>query len=211
MTTYGYIRTSRDREDGHAGSDPEAQRHQLRTAGVEDQHIYADVAVSGAAGIKTRNQWRALDQRIEQGDVLVVAAIDRIGRRYLDTMFVIYDLQRRGVRLRSLGNNEGQWTSYFDADPDSAEAFIGNILASMADYVASQERQAISRRTKAGLGKARADGRRLGRPLRLTKIQLCAIRQDLAEEMSMAAISKKYGIPRTTIRDSLERANCQKH
>ena len=71
--------------------------------------------------------------------MLVVAAIDRMGRRYLETMWAIYDLQRRGIRLRSLADNEVQWTQYLDADLDSPETFMGNVLASMAAYVASQQ------------------------------------------------------------------------
>ena len=92
--------------------------------------------------------------------MLVVAAIDRLGRRYLETMWAIYDLQRRGIRLRSLADSEVQWTKYLDADPDSPEAFMGNVLASMAAYVASQERQNISRRTRAGLRRRQGEGRR---------------------------------------------------
>ena len=61
-------------------------------------------------------------------------------------------LQRRDGRLRSLTGNEGEWTKLLGADPDSPEAFMGNALASMAAYVASQERQNISRRTRAGPG-----------------------------------------------------------
>ena len=163
MTTYGYIRTSRDQEPGHPGSDPHVQRRQLVGAGVEPAQVYADVAASGAKGYNSRDQWHVLDQRLIQGDVLVVAAIDRLGRRYLETMWAIYDLQRRGIRLRSLAGNEVEWTRYLDADPDSPEAFMGNVLASMAAYVASQERQNISRRTRAGLDAARAKGIELGR------------------------------------------------
>ena len=88
----------------------------------------------------SRDQWHVLDQQLVQGDVLVVAAIDRLGRRYPETMWAIYDLQRRGVRLRSLADSEVQWTKYLDVDPDSPKAFMGNVLASMAAYVASQER-----------------------------------------------------------------------
>ena len=83
-------------------------------------------------------------------------------------MWAIYDLQRRGDRRRSLASNEGDWTKFLDADPDSPEAFMGNILASMAAYVASQERQNISRRTRAGLDAPKAEGKELGRPRRLT-------------------------------------------
>ena len=154
MTTYGYIRTSRNQEPGHPGSDPEVQRRQLADAGVEPEQIYADVAVSGATPGSSRGQWHLLDQELVQGDVLLVTAFDRLGRRHLETMWAIYDLQRRGIRLRSLADNEGEWTKFLDADPDSPEAFMGNILASMAAYVASQERQSISRRTRARLDAA---------------------------------------------------------
>ena len=134
----------------------------------------------------------------------MVAAIDRLGRRYLETMWAIYDLQRRGVRLRSLADNEVQWTKYLDADPDSPEAFMGNVLASMAAYVASQERQNISRGTRAGLDAAKAKGVELGRPRRLTDEQLVAIKQDIEEGMPAAA-ARKYGVPRSTLRSTLGR------
>ena len=186
MITYCYIRTSKARD-----------------AGVIDRNIFADVGVSGAAGVKTRNQWHALDQRLGQDDVLVVAAVDRIGRRFLDTMWAIYDLHRRGVRIRSLADNEGQWTAYLDADPDSPEAFLGKILASLCAYVASQERQSISRRIKEGLETARAKGKQLGRPRRVTDEQLEAMRQDKAMNMTIMAIARKYGIPESTVRSYL--------
>ena len=205
MPIYGYVRTSRDQEPGHPGSDPEVQRRQLVDAGVNPGRIYADVAVSGAKATSSRAQWHLLDQQLHQGDVLVLAAVDRLGRRYLETMWAIYDLQRRGVRLRSLAGNEGEWTKFLDADPDSPEAFMGNILASMAAYVASQERQSISRRTKAGLNTAKAKGQELGRPRLLTAEQLTAIRQDLANELTVAAVARKYGVARSTLRRALNR------
>ena len=205
MTTYGYIRTSRDQEPGHPGSAPQVQRRQLVEAGVDPAQIYADVAVSGAKGYNSRDQWHHLDQQLAQGDVLVVAAIDRLGRRYLETMWAISDLQCRGIRLRSLADNEIQWTKYLDADPDSPEAFMGNVLASMAAYVASQERQNISRRTMAGLQAAMAKGVELGRPRRLTDEQVVAIRQDVGEGMPVAAVARKYGVPRSTLRSTLGR------
>ncbi len=130
MPTYGYIRTSRDQEPGHPGSDPHVQRRQLVEAGVDSAQICADVATPGAKDYNSRDQWHVLDQQLVQDDVLVVAAIDRLGRRYLETMWAIYDLQRRGVQLRSLAGNEGEWTRLLDADSASPEALMGNILAS---------------------------------------------------------------------------------
>ena len=106
MTTYGYIRTSRQRIQGTAGSDPEAQAHQLRQEGVPEGNIYRDVGVSGGTGTNSRPGWRALNARLIAGDVLVVAAIDRIGRRWMDTVNAVRDLRAREVRIRSLAQSE---------------------------------------------------------------------------------------------------------
>ena len=117
MTIYGYIRTGQDQEAGHPGSDPHVQRRQLVEASVDAGRIYADVAQSGARDYNSRDQWHLLDELLARSDVLVVAASDRLGRRYLETMRAINDLQRRGIRLRSLAGNEVEWTKYLDADP----------------------------------------------------------------------------------------------
>ena len=199
MTIYGYIRTSQDKDLRHPGSAPQVQRRQLVDAGVELGRIYQDVAVSGGTVANSRAQWHLLDQQLAQGDVLVMASVDRLGRRYLETMWAIYGLQRRGVRLRSLASNEGRWTRFLDADPDSPEAFMGNILA-------SQGRQNISQGSRAGLDAGRAKGKELGRPRRLTDEQLTAIRQDLVDKMPVAAVARKYGVARSTLRGAIERS-----
>ena len=114
MPTYGYIRTSRDQEPGHPGSDPHVQRRQLVEAGVDSAQIYADVATSGAKDYNSRDQWHVLDQLLAQGDVLVVAAVDRRGRRYLETMRAIYDLRAgesgSGPWQVTRASGPGSWT-----------------------------------------------------------------------------------------------------
>ena len=49
----------------------------------------------------------------------------------------------------------------------------------------------------------------LGRPRRLTDGQLVAIRQDIQEGMpaaaAAAAVARKYGVPRSTLRSTLGR------
>ena len=104
--TYGYVRTSRPRVSELSGSDPETQRQQLLAAGVALSHIYQDVGISGTSGTNSRRGWHSLDSRLSPGDTLVVVSIVRVGRRWLDTTGNIHDLQRRGVRIRSLADNE---------------------------------------------------------------------------------------------------------
>ena len=69
---------------------------------------------------------------LAQGGTLVAVFVDRIGQRWLDTMGSSHDLQRRGMRIRSLACNERSWAQYMDADPESPESFLGYTLAGFA-------------------------------------------------------------------------------
>ena len=59
-------------------------------------HINQDVCGSGTSGTSSRRGWHSLDFRMAPGDTLVVVSIDRIGRRWLDTMGNIHDLNGAG-------------------------------------------------------------------------------------------------------------------
>ena len=114
----------------------------------------------------------------------------------------------RGIRSRSRGDNE-EWAKGLDADPESVEWMTAVLIAQVCAFSAKLERQSITRRTRAGLDRARGEGKRLSRPPRLDDEQMSAIHQDLAAKMTMAAVGRKYGIPRSTLRDYLARANAQ--
>ena len=203
--TYGYVRTSRPRVSELAGSDPETQRQQMLAAGVALSHIYQDVGVSGTSGTNSRRGWHSLDSRLAQGDTLVVVSIDRIGRRWLDTMGNIHDLQRRGVRIRSLADNEQSWAQYLDADPESPESFLGYTLAGFAAWVSDQELVSIRRRTKAGLEKAKADGKKLGAPRRLSEEQEAAVIEMVASGVSQRRVARSFGVSPATVRRAVKR------
>ena len=83
---YGYIRTSRQLQEGVPGMDPASQELQLRRAGVPLTNIHRDVGVSGSTGTRERKAWHHLNTRLAGGDTLVVVAIDRIGRTWQDTV-----------------------------------------------------------------------------------------------------------------------------
>ena len=199
--TYGYVRTSRPRVSELAGSDPETQRQQLLTAGVALSHIYQDVGISGTSGTNSRRGWHSLDSRL----ALVVVSIDRIGRRWLDTMGNIHNLQRRGVRIRSLADNEQSWAQYLDADPESPESFLGYTLAGFAASVSDQELVSIRRRIKAGLAKAKADGRKLGAPRRLSEEQEAAAIEMVASGVSQRRVARSFGVSPATVRRAVKR------
>ena len=204
MTTYGYIRTSRQRIQGTAGSDPEAQAHQLRQEGVPEANIYRDVGVSGGTGTNSRAGWRALNAQLVSGDILVVVAIDRIGRRWMDTVNAVRDLRTREVSIRSLAQSEATWVTYLAAEPDIAEAVIGDILTTFMAWAAEQELQAVSRRTKAGLERARAEGKTLGPPPRVDDDQVEDMARLRREGQSFRSIGRIFGVSRTTVQRRLQ-------
>ena len=81
--------------------------------------------------------------------------------------------------LRSLADAEA-WAKGLDSDPDSMEWMSEILIAQVCSFAAQLERQAIARRTRAGLERARAEGKRVGRPPAPTEETLIAVRQDLA-------------------------------
>ena len=154
----------------------------------------------GVASVATRNLWRSVDAKLEHGDLLVMA-LDRIGRRSLDVIGKIYDLVR-GIRLRSLADNE-PWVRGLDADPESMEWMTAMLIARVCSFSTQLERQVVAQRTRASLARARAESKRLCRPLSLDEEQVPAIRQDIADNMTVADIRKKRGIPRMTLSDNI--------
>ena len=154
--------------------DPESQELQLRRAGVPWENLFRDIGVSGSTGTQERRGWRRLDNRLAGGDTLVVAAIDRIGRTWQDTVRSICALRDRGVKIRSLAEAEAQWTRYLEADEGSPESFFGQILTMFAAWVADQELESIKRRTRDGLERARQQGKVLGPPRKVGPGQLAA-------------------------------------
>ena len=73
---------------------------------MPEANIHRDVGISGGTGTNSRAGWRALDAKLLSGDTLVVVAIDRIGRRWMDTVNAVRDLRTRAVKIRSLAQSE---------------------------------------------------------------------------------------------------------
>ena len=204
MTTYGYIRTSRALQAGVPGMDPENQALRLRQAGVETANMFRDIGVSGSTGTGERKGWHRLSERLVGGDTLVVVRIDRVGRNWLDTTECMMALRRIGVKIKSLDESES-WTALLELDSSDPMAYAGHMMLSFAAWVAHQERELGRQRTKEGLAKARAQGKRLGRPPALTERQAEKARRMVEAGMSLRFIAKDLEVSRDALRRALER------
>jgi DNA invertase Pin-like site-specific DNA recombinase len=143
---YGYTRTStKDKQDD------ELQRRALVDAGVDAKQIFSD-QVSGSKQAKSRSGWTELDERLREGDELIVWRIDRIGRSMIDVITTVRNLVDRGVKITSLSDG---------ITPETRE---GRLMLSLMATFAEYERELIQERVQAGVDAAKARGVKFGRP-----------------------------------------------
>lgn len=143
--------------------DPENQLRPLRAMAhsLMPEHIpytafkeYVDMASGGSSDrVHFLAMLKAADQR--QFDLLLIWSLDRLSREGIsNTLGYLERLKRAGVAVKSL---QESWL-------DTRDEGIGQLLLAIMAWVAQQERRRILERTKAGLARAVAKGKKLGRP-----------------------------------------------
>jgi DNA invertase Pin-like site-specific DNA recombinase len=134
------------------------QRRELEQAaerhGWDIVAVYQDEGISGAKGRDKRPQFDALSKAIARREFDLVAAwsVDRIGRSLIDLIGFLSDIHSAGIGLYL--HQQG-----LDTTTSSGRAMFG-MLSVFAEY----ERAILRERTVAGLRRAVANGKRLGRP-----------------------------------------------
>ncbi|EFE7019727.1 recombinase family protein, partial [Escherichia coli] len=110
------------------------------------------------------------------------------GRDAIDVLQTVRVLSDRGIRVivHQLGNT----------DLTSA---AGKLLLSMLAAVAEMERDLLIERTQAGLTRAKAEGRKLGRPSKIAPEARGAIVAKKNSGTSVSALAREYGVSRATI------------
>jgi Site-specific recombinases, DNA invertase Pin homologs len=184
-----YARVSTDDK----GQDPENQLRQLRewcaNAGHEIVHEYIDKE-SGRKGTKGRKHFAALfeDAHKRKFDSVLFWALDRFSREGM--VPTILHLQR----LTAVGVG---FHSYTEPHLATDNELVRNILLSVLSSLAKVEAQKISERTRAGMAKARATGKHIGRPSISPKLQERIVERIAAGETPYR-IAKDLGIDRHT-------------
>src|SRR3954454_1284674 len=118
---------------------------------------YVDRGVSGAKDRRPALDRLLVDARRRRVDVVVVWRLDRLGRNLRHLILLLEELQALGIAFVSL--NEGI----------DATTRAGKLQLHMLGAIAEFERARIAERVKAGLQRARAQGKRLGRPRKVPR------------------------------------------
>ncbi len=182
----GYMRVSSDSDR----QSTDLQRDALLAAGVDERHLFSDRA-SGA-----RDDRPGLAKALEfvrSGDCLVVLKLDRLGRSLSHLLKIVTGLRDQGVGFRSLTEQMDTTTAH------------GELLFQIFGALAQYERTLTQERVRAGLAAAQRRGRRGGRPRALEAEKLDSVVAALENGLSKAAVCRAFGIPRTTLNDTLRR------
>lgn len=131
-----------------------ALREVAERNGWEVLQEHLDEGISGAKG---RDERPGLDQLMKsvirrEVDVVLAWSVDRLGRSLQDLVATLEDLHAKKVDL------------YLHQQGIDTTTPAGRALFQMLGVFAEFERSMISERVRAGLARARSQGKRLGRP-----------------------------------------------
>jgi len=141
---------------------------------------------SGAAQRQAREKLLEAARRREI-DVVLVWRLDRWGRSVTDLLATLQELEHLGVGFVSL-------TEALDLTTPAGRAMAG-LLAVFAEF----EREILRERVRAGLARARHNGKRLGRPA-TAALQADEVRKLHRAGVSKAEIARRLQIGRTSVR-----------
>ena len=153
MAVYGYCRVSTLKQ-ANEGESLDVQRRQIEGYALMLGMTLADVlieeGVSGSVPVEERPVGGALFARIERGDIVIAAKLDRLFRSALDALKVVESLKGRGVKLHLL-----------DLGGDIAGNGLSKLFLTIAAAFAEAERDRIRGR----IGQVKADQKARGRYL----------------------------------------------
>ena len=178
-----YLRVSTDSQDvanQRRELEAVAQRHGWEVVG-----IFSDQGVSGAKD--RRPEFDRLRKGIMRKEFDVVAAwsVDRLGRSLQNLLGFLGELQAKRVDL------------YLHQQGLDTQTAAGRAMFQMCGVFAEFERAMIVSRVKAGLARAKAQGKRLGPPL--VNVDLLRARALLAEGKSVRQVATIMGLKAATL------------
>ena len=174
--------------------DPESQGREVRefvtARDWEVVETYRDVGISGA-----RTRRPGLDQLLKDAwrgrfQAVVVWDLSRMARSTLHALQLLQEFEQMKVRLIAVKQT-------FDTGTPLGRAFF-----TLAAMFAELERSILIERVQAGMARARAEGKRIGRPPR--EMDLEEIRRLRTQGLSIRQIARRLEAPSSTVAKRLQ-------
>lgn len=191
MRTFAYLRVST------VGQTTDNQLLEIQAAGfmVEPNRVVSET-VSGSVPAFQRPEFAKLVDRLERLDVILTTKLDRLGRNTVDIVQTIEHLSNLGVKVHCLALGGMDLTSP-----------AGKMTMAVISAVSQMERDLLIERTQAGLARAKAQGKKLGRKPKLSDEDRAQIRTLKNEGASLATLAKQYSVSRALIQHVMREAH----
>ena len=181
-----YVRVSTDKQT--IENQVTVLRQIAERRGWEIIEQYSDAGISGAKG---RDGRPGLDQMLKDAsrrkfDVIMAWSIDRVGRSLIDLLGTIQTLEACGVDL------------YLDQQSIDTTTPAGKLMFQVCGAFAEFERSMIRQRVHAGLKRAVAQGKQLGRP-RIDAAIEKRIQAQLRTGKGMLKVARELGVGSGTV------------
>jgi DNA invertase Pin-like site-specific DNA recombinase len=183
-----YLRVSTDSQT------VENQERELRATALRLGHdivaIYRDDGISGARGRDRRPGFDALHRDIARRkfDLVMAWSVCRLGRSLRDLLSLLEDMRAKNVDL------------YLEKQGLDTSTPSGRLMFQMVGAFSEFEREMIRERVVAGMKRARADGKHVGRP-KMDPAKREAIIRALGKpnRPGVRAIARQFRVSPTTI------------
>ena len=175
MRLFGYARVSTSRQA------LDSQVRALQAAGVKPHRIFTD-QVSGRS--LERPGLNTLQLKVENGDVILVRKLDRLGRNTADMIRLIQEFDQNGVAVRFLD------------DGITTEGTMGRMVVTILSAVAQAERERILERTNEGRLEAKPTASRMGRKPSIDRDRVLKLHR---KGLGATEIARQMRIARSTV------------
>lgn len=180
MRLFGYARVSTSQQS------LDIQIKALKDAGVKTNRIFTDKS-SGSS--TDREGLNLLRMKVEDGDIILVTKLDRLGRDTADMIQLIKEFDALHVVIR------------FMDDGISTDGEMGKMVVTILSAVAQAERRRILERTNEGRQEAKQKGIRFGRRRSIDRNRVQTLHQ---QGVGATEIASQLNIARSTVYKILE-------
>ncbi len=184
---YGYVRVSSVEQN------EDRQMIALKQAGVPKQDIFMD---KQSGKDFQRKNYQRLISRLQEGDLLYILSIDRLGRNYVEIQEQWRILTKEikvnicVLDMPLLDTRKGN---------DLMGTFIADLVLQILSFVAENERNNIRKRQEQGIAAAKKRGVQFGRPkMAVPENFECLIKQWERGELNTEMILKRCNMSRST-------------
>ena len=187
MTIFGYWRCSTDKQD------EERQVLALKKSYCE---IIRGDKITGTSNYGDREELSKLLEEIQEGDLLVLEDLTRLGRTMVTMLVEVNQLIERGVYIKTLDGR---------LDTSLMNEEIVRLIVGVMGYASECELRNIKHRTAEGRAVAKSRGVKFGKKRKFDKFQIQEIMDKRNKGMGYGSIAKALGMKKSTVQTIIQR------